>query len=194
MNNWFELGEKIGRIVFMVKLQKNVFLISPHDIENLYYEIIQYMKEMKLDTKMILVSKIEEYEKIIIKQVMNPNKEEKVQIFLLGIYTEELKILLTNEVNIIDGITTKELLDYIIDIMDSLKLDKSLKNISLESYNEHDFERIVQTVKNKVYFEELDNGTDGSKHNKSKIIIGIIVPIIVSLIGALATIIASMIK
>lgn len=193
MINWFTLGKKIGRLTFFYKNYGSIdILVAPDDLEYLYSEIIDFMCEMKLDTRKIVDAQFKEYEDIIIKQICEPNKNEKHQLFLLGIYREELELLVCNELDCRSGMSSDKLLSYIINIIDSLKLDESLKNISIKTHNHQDFEDIDRAIKNKDFSiittnnQEVDNTTNKKiKPEYVVAIIGVVGSIIAAIITAL---------
>lgn len=193
MINWFTLGKKIGRLTFFNKNYGSIdILVAPDDLEYLYSEIIDFMCEMKLDTRKIVDAQFKEYEDIIIKQICEPNKNEKHQLFLLGIYREELELLVCNELDCRSGMSSEKLLSYIINIIDSLKLDESLKNISIKTHNHQDFEDIDRAIKNKDFSiittnnQEVDNTTNKKiKPEYVVAIIGVVGSIIAAIITAL---------
>lgn len=197
MRMWFELGKKIGWIELSVKLCSSPdtlnMLISPHDIEDIHYEILDCMKEMELDNSKIAESKIEEYERIALGQIKRPYKKTKRQLFLLGYYAVKLKILLANDLNDVFNESRKELLGYIIERIDSLKLSNSLKSISIDEYREKDFERIEDAVINSPLFdgdEPLRERAWRHRETRGEMVL----TIILTLITVAATIIAAIIS
>lgn len=192
MKFWYILGKKVGRLMFMYKNYKVPFLlISPHDMEDLYYEIIDYMNSNGLDGQKLIDVEFDEFENIIIGQINKNNRKEKKEIFLLGVYAEELKILVSDELNFVGNISSAEILEYLTDIIHSLKLKKSLSNISITEYHEEDFERIDTAVRNGFNFDEIDNSTAKlPKENKK---FDNAIKILIALIAATATIIAAII-
>ena len=194
MRKWFELGWKIGCIELSAKLcSLPNMLISPHDIENVHYEILEYMDEMMLDSSKIADSKIEEYERIALEQIKSPNKAIKRQLFLLGFYVVKLKMLMLNDLDNICDERRRELYEYICSIIDTLNLPESLKKISLEECKETEFDRIEEAVKNNPSFD-VDESVSRPNKRQNKTRIEVIVAIIVALIAAAATIIAAIIS
>lgn len=194
MREWFELGTKIGCIELTAKLCNLAdMLISSHDIEDVHYEILDYMRGMGLDDSKIASAKIEDYEDIVLNLITSPMESTKRQLFLLGFYMAKLKILLANGLDDMFNEQRQELHKYMTEIIETLELSKSLKKISLENYREKDFEDIEIAIKNNVKFD-TSNDSSQSKGKNKEFRIEMIVLIIVALIGAVATIIAAIIS
>ncbi len=194
MRKWFELGYKIGCIELTAKLcNLPVMLISPHDIENVHYEILDYIKEMGLDNTRIADAKIEDYANIALDLITSPSITIKRQLFLLGYYMVKLKILLVNDLDDVFNEQRKKLYNYVAEIIDTLGFSKSLKKISLEEFREKDFDNIEESIKNASKFDISDETPNPARKDK-EFRTEMIVLIIVALIGALATIIAAIIS
>lgn len=190
MRMWFELGTKIGCIELAAKLCSlpNIF-ISPHDVEDIHYEILDYMKKMGLDDSIITESKIEEYESIVLGQIESPNKKTKRQLFLLGYYTTKLRMLLLNELDDVFNEKREKLYGFITEIITSLNLSEIPKKISLDTYREEDFVKIEEAIKNNATFDAEEPVSQ--QNNASN---GTVIAIIAALITAVATIIAAFIS
>ena len=77
MRRWYELGKKVGWIDLMTKLCRLPdTAISPEDIENMYYEILNDMNSMGLDSARIANTVISEYEEILLQMISKPRDRE----------------------------------------------------------------------------------------------------------------------
>lgn len=193
MRNWFELGMKIGCIELTAKLcNLPHMLISPHDIEDVHYEILNYINEMGLDSTKIEDAKIDDYSNLALDLITSPCKRNKRQLFLLGYYMVKLKILLVNDLDDVFNERREILRDYVSEKIDELQLAKSLKKISLEEFRERDFGNIEEAIKNNSNFDIENNSeyptTQSDKTNK-----WFNWPITIAIVGALAAIIAAII-
>ncbi len=67
MRKWFELGMKVGCIEITTKLSNLTNMsISPHDIENMHDEILDYIKEMGIDNSEVADAKIENMKQLFL--------------------------------------------------------------------------------------------------------------------------------
>lgn len=194
MRDWFELGMKIGCIELTAKLCNLPYMcISPHDIEDVHYEILDYIKGMGLDESKIIDARIEDYSDLALDLIGLPDKSIKRQLFLLGYYMVKLKILLVNELDDVFTEQRENLHKYVCEKIDELELSKSLKKISLEEFREEDFDHIEEAVKNNSRFDANTEESIPERKDK-KFRIEMIILVVVALIGALATIIAAIIS
>lgn len=149
MREWFELGEKIGCIEMCHELcYLPSFFIGPHDIEDVHWEIVNYMSGMGLDGSHLNDLKIEDYKKHIITLIKAPNQETKRQLFFLGYYLVKLRMILINELDSYSFEQRTEVYNRIVDIMNWLGLPEDLNSISVETYKEEDFDRIETAICN----------------------------------------------
>ena len=194
MRDWFELGMKIGCIELTAKLcNLPQMLISPHDIEDVHYEILDYINEMGLDSTEIADAKIKDYSNLALNLIKSPSKSIKRQLFLLGYYMVKLKILLVNELDDVFNERREKLYGYVCEKIDELKLSRSLKKISIEEFREENFDDIEEAINNNSRFDvSEEKALPQGKDKKFKI--EMIILIIVALIGALATIVAAIIS
>lgn len=192
--DWFELGMKIGCIELTAKLcNLPQMLISPHDIEDVHYEILNYINEMGLDSTEIADARIEDYSNLALNLIESPSKSIKRQLFLLGYYMVKLKILLVNELDDVFNERREKLYDYISVKIDELKLSRSLKKISIKEFREENFNDIEEAINNNSQFDASEEKVPPQDKDK-KFKIEMIIVIIVALIGALATIVAAIIS
>ncbi len=194
MRNWFELGMKIGSIELTAKLCNLPYMcISPHDIVDLNYEILDYINKMGLDNSKIAGARIDDYSELALDLIELPAQRIKRQLFLLGYYMVKLKILLANELDDVFTEQREKLHKYVCERIDELELSKSLKKISLEEFRDQDFDHIEEAVKNNSRFDaNTEEPVPESKDKQFRI--EMIILVVLALIGALATIIAAIIE
>ncbi|MBQ8203415.1 MAG: hypothetical protein IJZ75_03960 [Clostridia bacterium] len=194
MRDWFELGMKIGCIELTAKLcNLPQMLISPHDIEDVHYEILNYINEMGLDSTEIADAKIEDYSNLALNLIESPSKSIKRRLFLLGYYMVKLKILLVNELDDVFNERREKLHGYVSKKINELKLSGSLKKISIEEFREENFDDIEEAINNNSRFDASEEKVLPQVKDK-KFKIEMIIVIVVALIGALATIVAAIIS
>lgn len=193
MRSWFELGMKIGCIELAAKLCNLPHMqISPHDIEDVHYEILNYINEMGLDSSKIADAKIDDYSNLALDLITSPCRSNKRQLFLLGYYMVKLKMLLVNDLDDVFNEQRDELYGYVCKKIDELKLSKSLKKISLEEFRESDFDNIEESIKNDSNFD-IENDLEYSIAKNDKSNKWYNWPITIAIVGALAAIIAAII-
>ncbi len=194
VRRWYELGKKVGWIDLMTKLCRLPdTAISPKDIENMYYEILNDMNSMGLDSARITNTVISEYEKILLQMISKPHDREKRQLFVLGLCSEKLQILLYNESDHICHEHRKVLYKHIKNAIQALQLPNTLEDISLHKYVEENFKDIDHSVAYNCAFDE-ENKTENTSNEKKKFRIEMVVTIIVAIIGAVGVIVAAIIS
>ena len=194
MRKWYELGKKIGRIEYEVILSRLPdMLISHHDIEDEYLNILDYMKGMGLDVSNIINAKSEEYSALILDLIPARQRGMKRQLFLLGLYLRKLEIILINDIDGIFSESSFELLTYITESINALDLPKSLNKISLDTYIKKEFDAIDRAIINDARFDEKEY-IENQPKREMDFYISIIVSIIVALIGAAGVIVAAIIS